>query len=622
MTEIRLGSKSYSRRCWIHQTALVLIVVFGASSFASGRQHRARLADGRSVSGRLESLPTGEFVFRTNAEELSLDRIRRIEFPRSSVTSNNRRPARVFHLGDGGRVTGELVQFGQESVTIRARGKTFDVPRRSVLAIDQVAGERQVLYEDFESGPLPRAWSTSGMPRLTKLEDQTSLEITPGDELRIPLKPPIAGGRVSVAFYDPEPKGRDRSAGVELLFQRDCKPANATIRLASESEFYQVLPSQGFRLRVQRVARKSGWQVLTVLFDEARFQILIGGDLLASGGPSVGSLAAIRFFDATDGTDGSNAAKSPAVLFDNLQISARELDERELPGISIGDEDFVVLHDGNTIYGDIARVDSSNINIDGVFGEIAIPWNRTRRIAFGERTSERETPNRAAIKTGCLARVKFHRFSDHPDQPGDELDAVIESVSKDRLNLSHPILGEIDVPIDALEWIEPAFAGGVLSLANGVRHLGNQHRSDFRHRQAAGTMWKGEFALESDPKGPAFLEVEVSEIEPAGENTPPASRFLSELRSGHLGTEVFLNGTVLGRLNDRISQRNRVMGRQTVRLPIPAGLLKAGKNTWRIEQKPRKDHPGEYDDCEVGPIRLLIEKKVAKTGRDPDGMMR
>jgi hypothetical protein len=100
----------------------------------------------------------------------------------------------------------------------------------------------------------------------------------------------------------------------------------------------------------------------------------------------------------------------------------------------------------------------------------------------------------------------------------------------------------------------------------------------------------------------------VAELEPAGSETPPGSRYLSELRSGFLGTEVFLNGQALGRLNDHISQRSPVQAPRFLRLPIPAKLLKAGKNTWRIEQTSMRTNAAEFDDCEIGPIVLAIEE--------------
>jgi hypothetical protein len=138
--------------------------------------------------------------------------------------------------------------------------------------------------------------------------------------------------------------------------------------------------------------------------------------------------------------------------------------------------------------------------------------------------------------------------------------------------------------------------------------LGNQTQPTFLHKDPHGTTWQGEFPLDSVPLGAATLRIKAAELEPSGQETPLGSRHLPELRNGGLGTEFLLNGTSLGRLNDLISRKAHRDAPAEIRVPIPAGLLKAGRNTWAIRQSPLPSRPQEFDDCELGPIVLDIEQ--------------
>jgi hypothetical protein len=181
-------------------------------------------------------------------------------------------------------------------------------------------------------------------------------------------------------------------------------------------------------------------------------------------------------------------------------------------------------------------------------------------------------------------------------------------VDADSITLHHPLLGTITVPWGEVDFIEPRFFGRAKVLSPDVRHLGNQVQPGFPHEQPLGTAWDGEFLLKNAPAGSAFLRFRAAELEPAGRMTPPGSRYLSELRSGLLGTEVFLNGQSLGRLNDGISRRTPVDSPQSIRLPIPRHLLASGQNWWRIEQTSLGKTHKEFDDCEIGPIVLELEE--------------
>lgn len=595
-----------SRPTW---GAMVLVTWLSLFNASFSQHYRATLPDGTTQTGQLQGQTADQLVFSTRQKPLRLNAIRRVEFPLGSPAFTAAGPARVFHLRGGETLTGELVQFTMEAVTLRAHGQQFSLPRRAILAIDQLAGERQLFYEDFNGDRLSTKWNTQGSCNPGEIQSRSALQIPPGGHCAYSLPKPIRAGRCSLAFFEPWPNPDSCSGGLKLQFKQENTTPSITIHLASKDKFYTVSHSPEFQLTVQRVPRKTGWNSVTVLFDANRFQVLIGPQLLAYGRPTGGVLESVRLFSESWKTSPVPEEKSPVCGFDDLQITESLSTEERPDSFALDSQSQVLLENGDVLFGELLAVDSRKIRLQGAFGEVSLPWGKVRRVMFGDKDFPAHPITSAKPLAGWQADIEFQRFVDHPAQPGDELTVTILGVDETQVKMQHSLLGQIQVPVGDIRFIEPRYRGTQFVLAPDMAHLGNQVRPTFRHKQPLGSSWHGEFQLEEVPEGPAFLRIQVSDLEPAGKETPLGSRYLSELRSGFLGTSVVLNGKSLGRLNDHISRKKTWDGRQSVRLQVPSNLLRKGKNTWRIEQTSRRDDPKEYDDCEIGPIWLEIETK-------------
>jgi hypothetical protein len=75
------------------------------------------------------------------------------------------------------------------------------------------------------------------------------------------------------------------------------------------------------------------------------------------------------------------------------------------------------------------------------------------------------------------------------------------------------------------------------------------------------------------------------------------------VKNGELRTHVLLNGKPFDDLNGHISTRNDTPER--IRLPIPAGLLRPGRNVLRFEQSGTKSDPTKLDN--LGLLGIAIE---------------
>jgi hypothetical protein len=417
----------------------------------------------------------------------------------------------------------------------------------------------------------------------------------------------LAAGRVSVAFCDSLLKKENITSGLQLEFGDQQSADTANITVTTSGDFYSVAHSANLRLTRQPSRRVSGWRRLTILFDDTRFQILIDSHLLAFGRPPRFPLKTVRLF--AEGSQDSVPSRQTDFWFDDFQV-AEMIPRMEEPRlIAFAEQSQVILGNGDGIYGEVREIDSQGVLLNGAFGETALPWSQARRVILAEQNPDDDpaVPQQSS-PVGWAADVTFARWVDHPYQPGDKLSVTILAADADTLSFSHPWLGKVSIPWEQMDFIQPRFFGRSLVLAPDARHLGNQFQSRFRNSKPQGPAWSGEFVLEDADFGSAFLRLAMAEVEPSGSQTPPGSRYLSELRNGSLGTEVFLNGKSLGRLNDLITRRSPVESPETLQLPIPANVLRTGKNTWRIEQSPLRINSKEFDDCELGPIVLEIEQ--------------
>ncbi len=583
-----------------------LIFVFAALTLAvirlvSAEEFQARLRNGNLVSGRLRGKSARDLTFLVEGKPRSLNGIERIQCPPSSPVLANDRPARVFSLRGGGQITGELLGFTEKQVTLNFQGNPITLPKEAILTIGQPLGEQQVFYEDFNSPKLSSAWKKAGEANLARIGKRAAIQLLPSGSLAYSLEKPLSAARFSAAFFDP---GRDSSVKLELQFGERQSATHLTIVLASSEGTYTVEHSPMFRLTKQPLRRNPGWRGLTVLFDETRFQVLIDSHLLAFGRAPQVPLATVRFSSQTSRNAGSKPL--PGFWLDDVQLAKLIPQMQAPPPISFHRQAQAILADGDKIFGEVSVINSQQIQLQGAFGETALPWNQLQQVIFAEYNDP--LPTEKSSPQGWQAEVTFQRFADHPYQPGDNLSVTLLAADADSLSFHHPWLGNLIMSWDQVDVIELKFFGRSYILCSDAEHLGNQLKPGFRREKPFGTIWQGKFALEQIPSGSSSLHLQVAELEPAGRETPPGSRYLSELRGGFLGTEIFLNGQSLGRLNDRIHRRSLVGSPQSLRLPIPANLLKAGRNTWRIEQTSLTKNSTEYDDCELGPLVLEIEE--------------
>jgi hypothetical protein len=187
------------------------------------------------------------------------------------------------------------------------------------------------------------------------------------------------------------------------------------------------------------------------------------------------------------------------------------------------------------------------------------------------------------------------------------LTATIVQTTSTQLIAHHWAAGKLVFEMSDIRHIRPQFFGRDIMIEARQFHLGNAIRSDFRRHRPDGVELHFSVRFADVPRGQPSLSFEVAELEAAGPAAPPGSPFLKQLRSGRLLTEVYINDRPVGDLNSLIRFKSNDRNPERVRLAISRDLLKVGDNSIRLVQKALDDSGREFDDCEIGRVRLEFE---------------
>ncbi|HUG90247.1 MAG TPA: hypothetical protein VML55_05410 [Planctomycetaceae bacterium] len=606
---------------------LVLLAV-ARPIVAAGDQPRAITAGGTAVAGRLAGESPPQLAWTAeDGRSYPADELRRIDFPPAAAIVPGTGPLRQFMLRGGDRISGVLVGLDEQQAILglRAIGR-LTLPRSALTGFRTIPRLRDVVYEDFEHETMEFS-ILAGRPRIESITDgdgdgNRTRALRLGLAARLEYAPasPIENGRVQLRFRLPQPAGPPETrCGVELVFMSDSRSVPLRIRLPGGNRQAFVEAPGDLRLAAQALPVGEGWRRLAISVRDRRLTVLIDEHVLASGQAPAGRLTALRLFSepvATGRSRETDDALDGGPLIDDVLI--QEYRSTPAAGLRRAVASSIEFDSGDRLYGTIASAGAHSVEIVGAYGTVRRSWSEISRIVLDGASA---TP--PASISGLWARVTLPAPIECPDAPHDTLELALQSVAHGILAARHPILGEIRLELTQVRRIEPQFIGTRLPLSLDVHHLGDEARADFRQPVPAGHTLRGEFTLESVPSGEAFFAVDAADLEPSGPQTPLGSPYLRELRAGHLRTGVIVNGQRLGSLNDHIRWKAPIDRPERLRVPIPAGALKPGRNVWTIEQLPARNDPREFDDAEFGPIAIEFDgrqrEQVTREGRNAGG---
>ncbi|MCC7422175.1 MAG: hypothetical protein IT428_18005 [Planctomycetaceae bacterium] len=604
-------------RAVLAQVVALSCVVAWVSSGDAAESRLAVLRDGRRVRGTLEE-SDGRLAWRaSDGKLLSLTSLRWVDGVEGSVSSP-RWPLRQIALRGGGSLTAGWIGSSEKSVRLSLwNDQLVEVPVAVMESFGPLASERELFFDDF--GESRGEWREEGGPvEIVSVADEeegeSAMRLTAGTSVsiavpgrrsdlrlalryRLPSKP--VGPAWKVALRAAGDMGKDATEVLSVRFEKN----EGSPRLAG---------TDGARFDHQELRVAAGWRQLTLLVQDRRVHLLIDGQLRASGRVPATAIDGVLL-------EADSAAESPrvegprgdadrwSVLVDDVQIQGlvplaidRREEWRQEPGV-----DALRLRSGDALFGGLERATRADVGFVAAGQRVSMRWKDVERVTLRDRSCELSPVD------GVIARLWLRGPSDRPATPipGDSLVVAMVAIDRNSLGVHHPSLGRISIPHGAVRRIEPWYRGRLQMIDTEVHHYGSAVRGEFRRPLPEDRPHEIEFEAESVAAGEqAVLCMATRDVEPCGRDVPPGSPHLAELRAGGLRTEVMLNGVGLGDLNSQLTWKQAVPDDLVVRLAVPAGLLKKGRNVVRVSQRPARLDPDSFDDCEVGPMWLEIRR--------------
>jgi hypothetical protein len=568
----------------------------GPSSPSLARAETLERADGQRLGGKLvwdaaaglRFVPSGT----TAAIRLEPASVVTFEGPGPDPTSGD--PPFRIELGLDRRISGRLGTIDETQVQLAdsSVGGPVTLARAGVRAVVQRPGEIQVFQEGFESIDGSR-WAENGDPDVVddrRLTGDRSLRLPAGgSSLTCRLADPVGSGRLEVAFFDDGMIVPGQQWFVDLLFRGPSGPETVRAVLGWSEESRSVESPSGPALAVQRLERKQGWHRLKVRFGPGQTEIAVDGNELAHGKGPGGPLVEVRL--ATYAAGKADAPENLAGHFDDLRLVRFA---EPAGGLEVDtSQDEVRLAGGDQVFGSIRAADPDRITMTVDGKKIGLPWSEVSGIHF-----RRQAVPSASV-SGLLAHVEWRSAPGGDPRDQDQVDGALTGLNDAALIIAVPYIGSLAIPRDRLARLQVESPGERFVIDPTPHHLGNDIVATLDPPEPEGGSLERTFELAKVPDGPAFLVFDVVQVEGEGGGL----QFSWLLKQGYLRTNVLLNGKPVDYLNRHISSKSESPER--LRLAIPSGLLKPGKNRIRIEQVGTENDPNYLDD--LGILRIALE---------------
>jgi len=514
-------------------------------------------------------------------------------------------PLYRVQVGASARISGMLHAVSDKAVSLSVPWQAAEivVTRPGVQAVLQRPGEARLFADRFDRISDSR-WFVSGKPELL----DNSQASNRGRRVRLPagesslqhrLAEPLVSGRVELSLFDEGKVTAGQRWTLDLTFRGSTGPATLRILLGWAEESLAVESPEGPALAVQRLARSPGWHRLTLRFGPEQTEIAVDGKELAHGKSPSGPLDAIRI--ATSATGSSPAPPGLAGYLGEIQIVRFAEPPTSLEIDPTQDEVRLVV--GDQLYGQIRQADHEHVVIEIDGKPVTLDWSEVAGIYF------RRVPAAAAPVEGALARLEWRAVPGEPNE-GRDLDhaeGAITAISDSGITLATPYAGTLTIPRDRLARLRVLDRGWLRIIDPSAHHLGDNISTTpplLDPPLPEGGVLERSFELDAVRPGRAFVVLDVLQV--VGETA--GSPYSNLVQKGELRTYVVVNGKRIDYINRYITTSNETPER--IRIPIPQGLLRPGKNLLRIEQTGIASDPTWFDD--LGILQVALQFSMAE----------
>ena len=189
----------------------------------------------------------------------------------------------------------------------------------------------------------------------------------------------------------------------------------------------------------------------------------------------------------------------------------------------------------------------------------------------------------------------------------DHAEGAITAISGSAITLATPYAGTLTIPRDRLARLRVLDRGWLRVIDPSAHHLGDNISTTpplLDPPLPEGGVLERSFELDAVRAGQGFVVLDVVQV--VGETA--GSPYSNLVQKGELRTYVVVNGKRIDYINRYITTSNETPER--IRIPIPQGLLRPGKNLLRIEQTGIASDPTWFDD--LGILQVALQFSTAE----------
>jgi hypothetical protein len=559
-------------------------------------------SNGERVVGSLEGDVRAGFRFRArrSGAPVAIEAGAIIQSDGSSADSLAGLPPFHVTAGETLSLSGLVQSISESSVRIKLSWQSEEIvlPRPGVQSVIQRPGEARVVAEGFDRLDRSR-WAIEGKASIVNdpaLSGKTSLRLPcDGASLKYRLGEPIAAGKIDLAFFDEGSVVPGRQWFLELVFEGSFEPVVIKIDLGWSEESLAVSCPRGPSLPVQRLARTRGWHRLMVRFGSRLTEISVDGKELAHGKSPSGQLSTIRL--ASSPVASATNPKEPASYIDDLQI-IRFAEPAASVEIDVT-QDEARLVTGDQLFGEFRKADAEKVVMSVEGKSINLSWNEVAGLYF------RRLPAQGATVEGLLARVEWRAAAGSDPVDLDFAEGAITAVSAQAITLATPYAGVLRIPRARVRKVVMFGEARRVVFDPAAHHLGDEPSRAAPLLDPPlneGGILERTVELTDVPDGQASLVLDVLGV--VGEDNDPI--FSQYVRNGELRTWVVINGQRVDFLNHYVKSPDMA---ERIAIPIPPHLLRAGKNTVRLELTGMADKADHLDDFGLLTIALEFRRK-------------
>lgn len=410
-----------------------------------GDSAEVQLRDGRTIDGML-LYEAGRFQLQANGAAVPMENVHSISWPKR--TASGEYAPWIVQLANRDTFPVRVIELTEQHLRVRTTwGQQLDIPRANISSLTNWSG-RQLQLADWAG--------MSGETKPTIQQGRATFQQA-GVMLLANVNDVTAG---ELALLTPIVKTSKRRLDLELQFWLAGKAAPLSISLAAPEDAFSVAGGN-------RMKRDERSHRLQIRWSRDNLTVSVDGYVIQDTNAGPGFLKQVKLVATGDGTE--------AVTVDQIVLWKSSPMMPRLDSLR-PNRDCLFTHERTEVYGHFTAMSSSRVELLAKSDPVPVRWEQIRQCTFADVMDPPTNTTGEHIIVTC----------ERSQTPSVRLRGCVTAFNDKQLELTHPLLGRVEIPRTDITHIETQFFGQCVWLPQGPLHLGQRDVSEFRQAKPVG----------------------------------------------------------------------------------------------------------------------------------------